>query len=409
MKKSHPFLSLFILLAGPHVSTFAVAKDLVDLIPGLYGGDGIFLAPPGINPQTGEPFPSHQPHFTIASAATINQLNKQIASEVRPVPITPSAGGITYQFDPVRGTYAQTSDTLGPLVAERPQTLGQGKFSLGFNFTYFEYDEFEGDDLDNLVVIAKHQFDVIPPPDSPQSFEFDTLAIAFDVDLDFKIFALSGTYGVTDRFDVSLVVPIIDVDMDVDALASIVTSPLNPLPPEIHSFEGGPEDPRDSASDSATGIGDVILGAKYYWLNEDRYDLAAAARIKFETGDEDDFLGTGSTTFQPFLIASADLFKATTLHTNVGFEFDSDDSDRHQFVYAVGLDTGNQKWTGAVDVLGRHELDGDGIGENIVDVAAGLKWSPIENLIFSVNFLIPANDEGLRSDLVSTVGLEFRN
>jgi hypothetical protein len=66
--------------------------------------------------------------------------------------------------------------------------------------------------------------------------------------------------------------------------------------------------------------------------------------------------------------------------------------------------------TGIFDLLGSHETDGDGIGENIVDAAFGAKWSPHKNIILAANFLIPVNkDEGLRSDLISTVGIEYRN
>jgi len=408
MKGQRLFPPLAIALVTLQPVTQLWARDLVDLIPGLYGGDGITLAVNVENPQF-----DHSAHFAIESGAAINRLNELIAGEVRPFPITPSAGGVTFEFDPARGTYMETSENLGPLVTERPQTLGKGRFSLGLAFTYFEYDEFEGEDLSSFQAVAVHDFDIIPPPDTPEEFEHDTLLVDFDIDLRFASLALSGVYGVTDRLDLSVIIPIIDVDMDVNANATVVRSPLNTIG-NVHSFDPNIESPTDSASGSATGIGDILLGAKYYWLTEDKYGLAGAVRLKLPTGNEDDFLGTGTTSIQPFLIGAYKLYDSQTIHvnarTNLGFEIDFDDSWRNEFIYAVGVDAGNRTVTGAVDLIGRRELDDhDGIGKNIVDVAVGLKWSPIRNLIVSGNVLLPANDEGLRSDIIGTVGIEYRN
>ena len=52
------FLVALVLILGGRESR---ARDLRDIIPGLYGGDGITLAPAS----------GHSPHFTVASAASI--------------------------------------------------------------------------------------------------------------------------------------------------------------------------------------------------------------------------------------------------------------------------------------------------------------------------------------------------
>ena len=408
MKMRHVFTPFALTVISLQPISQAGARDLVDLIPSLYGGDGITLAPPGINPATGQPFPSHETHFTVANQEAVNLLNRQIAPEIRPFPVTSSAGGITYEFDPAQGAYRQTSDTLGPLVTERPQTLGKGKFSLGMAVTYFEYDEFEGRDLSNFRSTALHIPDAIGDPNARENFELDTLDLRFNVDLEFTALALSAVFGVTDRLDLGVVVPIVHADMNVSANANIVTSPENTIP-AVHRFEGALDNPNDSASDDATGIGDVLLSAKYYWLEQDQLNVAGLFRIKTETGDEDDFLGTGSTTFQPFVLASYGLAQNATIQSNLGFEFDSDDSDRNRFIYSFGVNGGSSKLTGALELIGSHELDTDGIGEDIIDAAVGVKWSPFPNLIFSGNVLLPLNDDGLRADYVATVGIEYRN
>ncbi len=56
-------VGLAILLSGPQNS----AGKLIDLIPGLYGGDGLLL---GTKPDA-----NHTAHFAILSTAAINRLN----------------------------------------------------------------------------------------------------------------------------------------------------------------------------------------------------------------------------------------------------------------------------------------------------------------------------------------------
>jgi hypothetical protein len=60
----------------------------------------------------------------------------------------------------------------------------------------------------------------------------------------------------------------------------------------------------------------------------------------------------------------------------------------------------------AVSILGSRELNGDGIADTIVDGAAGVKFNPFSNYIFTVNALVPINDDGLRSDIIATFGVE---
>ncbi|MCB1874737.1 MAG: transporter [Chromatiales bacterium] len=387
----------------------AQAGNLVDLIPGLYGGDGITLMPTD-NPN----FPSHEAHFTLEEGAEVIQevieLNNQIASEIRPFPVAPSSGGVTYQFDPEQGTYRQTSDTLGPFIAARPQTLGQGKLSLSVAYLNFQYDEFEGTDLSKLRARFLHEPDTLDPTDVRTSFETDVINVVYDVDLRFESLAIAATYGLTDKLDLTAIVPFVHAKMDVDATASIERGDDNNIPVDVHIFDATGESPLDSGSGSASGLGDITLAAKYYWVDAPNYDLAAALKVKLETGDEEDFLGTGSTTATPYLIGAYDLSEMVKLHANVGLEFDFEDSDRNEFQYVVGTDIGNQTYTFAADIIGRHKLSSDvDIGENIIDAAVGLKWRATDNLLLAANLIFPLNDDGLRSDLITAIGLEYRN
>ena len=48
------------------------------------------------------------------------------------------------------------------------------------------------------------------------------LQLDFDVNVKTNLFSFYGTYGITDRWDISMLVPILQVQFDVDSTASIL-------------------------------------------------------------------------------------------------------------------------------------------------------------------------------------------
>lgn len=381
----------------------SVARDLNALIPGLYGGDGITLAP------AAPPAPDHSTHFSIATSSSINRLNSQIAAEIGAFPVSSSVGGFTFAFDPTLGTFVPTTETLGPLFAERAQTLGKGKFDLQFASTFFSYDRFDGRGLGHLRVEALHD------PDEHgmrEGFRKDFILINMNLNVDVRIFSLAATYGVTDRLDVGVFLPIASVDMEVKSKARVVVSPDNPLP-MTHTFVGGPESPNDSAHGKSTGVGDLVIRAKYGLLKSDVIDISGAVLTTIETGDHKNFLGTGTSAIRPFLIFSRTLSvpKWPSLfispHLNVGYEFNLNTNNRSAVEYIGGCDLGSETFTIAGDLIGRHKPFGQRAGEAILNASIGFKWNVVERILLFANLQTPLNSEGLRSDLIPTLGAEY--
>lgn len=375
-------------------------EKLNTLIPGLYGGDGITLAG-----AEGGPFPSHAPHFLIASADSFHALNNTIAAQVGAIPFASAASGFAFRYDDDLGTFVQVAESFGPIYAERAETIGAGRFNANLSFAQFQYSEFLGADLDHLVVSTLHEAETLDPDDVRTSFELDTVDITMDLDIRIKSLVFAGTYGITDRFDIGILVPFSRVEMNIDAHADVVKSPENLIPVDVHTFEGGPESPNDRANGSANGLGDIWLRAKYHWLESESNNLAAEIVVKTSTGDDSDFLGTGEATARPLLVYSR-TFGSFTPHINLGYEFNFDDSKKNSLEYAAGFDYGSQLLTFAVSVLGSREMNGDGIADTIINGATGVKFNPFGNYIVTVNALFPLNDDGLRSDLIATVGIE---
>src|SRR6266542_1750085 len=111
-----------ILVSGPLA---AQSFNLRDLLVDFFR-QGITLA----EPPAGSPFPSHAHHFVgDASLVPLEQLNDQLAIQLSTFPLASSAGGFTYQLDPALGVFTRTTDSFGPIYADRADTIGKGRFA----------------------------------------------------------------------------------------------------------------------------------------------------------------------------------------------------------------------------------------------------------------------------------------
>ncbi|MEE9519762.1 MAG: transporter [bacterium] len=395
-----------------------VAGGLKDFVADLYGGDGILLG------ATPPPFPSHAPHFAASSLGGLDSLSAELASNVGQLTFGSTVTGFT--FDIERGVPVRTTETLGPLVAERGPTLGAGRLNVAFSYTRLDYKKFDGDDLDDLSLIFSHDDvngdGVLGPP---LDFELDEINVDVDIEITQDVFSIFATYGLTRTLDVGFVVPIVHIDVRAKALATIVRNSASS--PFVHNFDPAtgdscidfdparPDQCKDESGGDATGIGDVLLRTKYNFLrNQEGWpDLAIFGQVKLPTGDKDDLLGTGETNFLALLVATKSFGLGSDIrwlepHLNFGYEL-STDSDQDNLRYIAGLDARvHPRLTTAIDVLGRWEPNGDPIGNNLVDFAFGVKWNPFRTLVLNGNVLLPVNkDEGLRTDVIWTVGVEY--
>ena len=58
-------------------------------------------------------------------------------SQLTALPLPSPAAGFTYAFDPATGTFRRTTRSFGPILAERAETIGRGRLSVGFNYQHF--------------------------------------------------------------------------------------------------------------------------------------------------------------------------------------------------------------------------------------------------------------------------------
>jgi len=375
------------LLAAP---ALAGAQGLRNAVRDLYP-NGITLEPTG-----------HQAHFTVTSLQGLDALNSAIAGNIGVFSLNSTVSGFT--FDIERGVPVRTTESFGPLLAERAPTLGAGKLNVAFSYTRIDFSRFEGTKLSDLSLVFPHVPTCAPPCD----FERDAILVRLNLKIKEDVFALFGTYGLTPSWDVGLVLPIVHIDIRATGHAEVLRrSDVSPI---VHNFGPNATTPDASSGGEDTGLGDIILRTKYNFLRNDETwpDLAVVGELKLPTGDADNLLGTGETNLKALLVASKTWGRFTP-HANVGFEVSTEGTEEYNFRYVLGADVRVlPSLTVAFDVLGRWKPDGNGIGDHIVDAALALKWNPWSSLILSGGVQVPLNrDEGLRADVIWTIGADY--
>jgi len=393
-------------VVGAWQSAPSSAGDVKDVISSLYGGDGITLS---VAASGG----LHAPHFDTTSIAGLINLSSGITNSASIISLNSAITSVTYDLE--RGIPVRKTDSLGPILAERASTIGEGKLNLGADFTRTVYKRFEGTDLSSLNVNIPHETG--PGSGCPGASYCDVfIATNIDFELEQNTLSFSGTYGVSKYFEAGMVVPVVYVRARARASSVVIPDPLGDGSGGIvHAFGPDGDQPNDERKESAFGLGDIALRAKYDLTDalktrDDRVvpDFGIFGQLTLPTGDEDDLLGSGETSVLGLIVASKQ-YGWFGPHVNTGYEISTGPSSLDNLRYAAGFDARvDPEVTLAFDLIGRWHPDGDGTRDHI-DVALGGKWDPFgTGALFSVNFLVPVNkNTGLRPDFAWNVGFQM--
>jgi hypothetical protein len=280
--------------------------------------------------------PNHTAHFQLSGGTGGNEIlflnaalvNQAIITQLTSLPLGSSSGGFTYAFNPEVGTFERTSDSFGPSLAERALTNGRGKFNFGINFQSSSFDSFEGKDLDSgdLKFYLLHNDCCAPPGNgilTTPAFEGDIIESSLAMSVKSQSMLFFFNYGITDRFDVSLVVPVTSVDLEATNTASMrrVSTQINP---NIHFFNASERDTVVfSDRGSASGLGDIAVRAKWNFYRIAGGGLAAGVEYRAPTGDEENLLGLGTSQLKLSFIASTSWGRISP-HFNLGYKFAGD-------------------------------------------------------------------------------------
>ena len=411
----------------------ASVKSLATLLTDLYGPKGLVVDSeatlPGEQP--------HSAHFTSDFQSNFSQFSTALVSQIVSVPLPSPASSFTYHFDPTLGVFQRTTQSFGPILAERADTIGASRISFGFAFQRFAFDSVEGLDLQKVPAVFTHDNAFL------RGGREDVVTTSNAIHTNVSQATTFITVGISDRFDVSLAVPVVSTYMKVVSEATIHR--LGTTNPLTHFFRQSNGDVGErrlfTAIGEATGIGDLTVRMKARVAHAPSSGVAVGLDVQLPTGDEMNLLGTGTAGLQPFVIWSAAYAKVSP-HLNASYKWtgssvlagnpasgESGDFP-DQIGYAAGADVSmHPRLTFAFDVLGRyilkserltleqfHALDGKSVFPNIVfsrdsfnalSGTFGVKANLLQRLLLDVAVLFKLDEHGVRDKVTPLIGLEY--
>jgi hypothetical protein len=412
----------------------AVPVDrLSTLFTDLYGPDGLVVDSLAVLPS-GE---THSGHFNSAFESEFVQFGTALTSQLVAVPLPSPASGFTYEFDPALGVFNRTTQSFGPILAERSETIGAERLSIGFTYQYFHFDRVEGLDLASVPAVFTHDDAEL------RGGREDVVTTINSIDARVNQFTAFVTYGVTNNLDLSLAVPIVSTELTVVSDATVRR--IGTVDHDVHffrSFNGTVGDRRlFTAFGSASGLGDITVRAKSTLRRNDRMGFAVGLDLRVPTGDESNLLGTGAPGITPFGIWSAS-YGVFSPHVNLGYQWNGwsllagnpstgEEADLPDSVsYVFGADIGlNSRITFAVDFLGRYlidsprlvtetflALDGESAFPNVtfeessfneLTGTVGFKANLVQQLLIDFSMLFRLDNNGLRDKTTPLIGIEY--
>jgi hypothetical protein len=294
----------------------------------------------------------HEAHFlpSVSQLEAPYALNSAIVAQLATFPLGSSSGGFTYFVEGRTGIPKRSSTNFGPAFAERSLTNGKGQFTAGVNYLPVRYERFEGLALEGGAIAFYLQHNDCCPGQNPvtgtpggdtsllnPAFEGDLVEARLSMDLKTQTAAFFANYGISDRIDLGVAIPVVRVDLEA-SMTSTIERLATSANPAIHSFGGDSPDTRTTReSGTATGLGDIVVRGKYRFLTAPGGGLAIGLDARLPTGNKEELLGTGATQIRPNLIYSAD-FGWFSPHYNIGYTFSSGSLARAVGTYALGDD-----------------------------------------------------------------------
>jgi hypothetical protein len=426
-------------LAGPP-QAFAQTRPatLATLFEDIYGPNGLVVSSDDVQLDG----TTHAAHFNSAFQSDFRLVNIALATQLASIPLPSPASGFTYRFDEATGTFVRSTQSFGPILTDRGETIGRGRVAFGFSYQAFTFDHLDGVPLVQVPAVFRHD-----------NFELgggrlDVIGTENVISASVNQFTGAVTYGITDRIDVALAVPIVNTRLSLISNATVhrVGTGTNNT---IHYFRddaaigGYGSTHQYFAEGSATGLGDMLVRFKGTLMREATRAFAAGIDIRMPTGDEQNLLGAGAAGVRPFAAFSASMGRFAP-HANLWYQWNGESvlggdvalgqegGLPDNFSYAVGTDFGvTNQFSVIFDVIGQRVLDsprlftrtlsltGPGGSVTLPDIflesssywvanaALGFKANVATRLLIEFNLKFAMTEGGLTDRVTPLVGLEW--
>jgi hypothetical protein len=258
--------------------------------------------------------------------------------------------------------------------------------------------------------------------------------MAFTLALDIRVAVTSFviTYGITDRLDIGIALPVVSTSLSGHSFAQII--PFGGTT-ATHFFAGTPSDPVLTASryvqGDATGLGDVAVRLKLNVHSSEHGGVALLADGRLATGSARDLLGAGRFSGRIVGIVSS-RFGAFSPHGNVGYLYRVGSLRNDAVVATAGFDHQMAPWaTFVADVISQWQVgdskltlpgvvtitkpflrtvnpsDIPDVRDDLVNASLGFKFTLGQGPTVITNALFPLNRGGLRPNVLYTMGVEY--
>jgi outer membrane putative beta-barrel porin/alpha-amylase len=444
MRRAVPYLlclvcSLFCARTASAQAPYTLSADVpnVSLVfARLFGPNGLTVdSDTDINGNPATPgSTTHIAHFNSAFQSEFSQFSEGVARKLVSVPLPSPASSFIYEYN-AAGDLVRSQKSLGPILAERTETVGLHRTSFGFAVQRFDFTTVEGLDLGALPAVFQHD-------DAQETGgKADVVSTVNNIQASVGQFTAFITYGLTDRIDLSVAIPIVSTSISVRSVATI--DRLGSANADVHYFrqsDGTKGTQRIfTASGRASGVGDITVRVKSLAARLHSSALGLGVDLRIPTGDEKNLLGSGAAGLKPFLIWSG-TYGVASPHINLGYQWNGSsplagsflagDSQplADQMSFAGGADLRlSSRVTAAFDVLGDRVINAPRLVSSTFarsgavlptigflkssftewNGAAGMKVVLSHELLFNANLLFKLNDSGLRSRVTALFGLGY--
>lgn len=228
-------------LGVPYLATgqLAVACETGIVVPGVGGcydgftnGSADNYGP--TNPTTPLAVNYDPNDFTESSVTQFRDIGINMGREAVRTRIRPMLAAWVY--DTEEDTFTVADRSLGPMLADRPQTIGKGRFSMGWSYQRISWSRFNGQKLDKFKIKVAHQDSNGDGQLTGQETDYIDVSLKYELSQNYMDFFLE--YGVTNDIDLSIAIPIVQTNLKINAFAGQIQQICPEAGPEICNEPG---------------------------------------------------------------------------------------------------------------------------------------------------------------------------
>jgi len=252
-----------------------------------------------------------------------------------------------------------TMSMLGPIFLDHAETLGAGVTNVNvISQRSFADVNLFGQPFNQLGSV----FPVLAErtrTGNPNAPAFLGLRLAYHLDLAVWATAIAISHGITDAFDLSVVLPVISTRLD-GAVTARVVAATGPQGSTFMPVRHAPTIGGTIPTIQSTGIGDITVRAKYRVPVPRPWRVALSLEGQFPTGDQFDLHGTGAYWITPGFTVSRLLWNGQAeLDAHADLHFNITRGVQSQALYgaAASVVLWPKRVAGIVEFLGTSQLD----------------------------------------------------